>query len=494
MKNIFKLLMVLLTLFVTLSAENIDECKTDIYFGNGVWNSAKDTEKSIIQLQKVIDKEIIKNDPKLKAKYGQIKLQYNWSQGNMLDVLETYYQLREAGQVRDYQFFAVIYALSGANSTLTLSAAASQKLMASFTRNWEQGNVDEMWQKYYDESFKLSHKVLLISHSQGNLFANRIYDTINPTEYKAYFANLQVASPASEVKAEKGDYVTLSTDLTSADPVINFIPGSMSPNVSGNSGHELVNAYLLQADPLSKIITKIQQLLVSLDAEPSQWKTQSEQNKSTKEYRITVKHRFDTSIINIANVYPFAPSKKLYYIQGEFSENISGYVKASCGGTEISASWTGKEDNEFYMINNPEKEKITGVSGGVVGENLCVVRDTVSATASFGGYFVTLTVINLLSDVPIYATQAGVSNTRVVVVKSDEGVASVGTDGPDLTNGDGGDAYVVMPDPQCVNVYRTSYNSCLESGVYCLSGASPSDHHRQITFDYATKEVTMIAW
>ncbi|MGK0255573.1 MAG: hypothetical protein ACI81I_000173 [Arcobacteraceae bacterium] len=52
----------------------------------------------MIELQKIIDKKIIQGDPKLKAKYGQIKLQYNWGQGNMLDVLETFYQLKEAGQ------------------------------------------------------------------------------------------------------------------------------------------------------------------------------------------------------------------------------------------------------------------------------------------------------------------------------------------------------------------------------------------------------------
>ena len=359
MKNIFKLLIVLLTLLVTLSAENIDECKTDIYFGNGVWNSAKDAEANIRELhEKIINPFIIKDDPKLKAKYGQIKLQYNWGQGAMLDVLETYYQLREAGQVQDYQFYAVIALLTRGNPSLTLEAIASQKLMEPFTRDWEQGNADEMWQKYYDESFKLSHQVLLISHSQGNLFANKIYDTINPTEYKAYFANLQIASPASEVKAEKGDYVTLSTDLTSADPVINFIPGSMSPNASGESGHAFVSAYLSQEDPLNKITAKLKQLLSNLDTEPSQWQTDQELNKDTKDYKITVKHRFDFTInvMNNIEVYPFNASQKLYKVKDETGGN--GWVKASCGGEEVFDYWNEQKDNQFYLINNSEMEKI----------------------------------------------------------------------------------------------------------------------------------------
>ncbi|MBL1243277.1 MAG: hypothetical protein COA39_002590 [Sulfurimonas sp.] len=342
MKNLIKLTVLISLFFGTLYAQNINECKTDIYFGNGVWNSAKGTEASIRELhEKIINPFIIKNDLKLKAKYGQIKLQYNWGQGAMLDVLETYYQLKEAGQVSDYQFFAVIAILTKGNPILTLGAVASKELMEPFTRAWEQGNVDDMWQKYYDESFKLSHKVLLISHSQGNLFANRIYDKINPTGYKDYFANMQIASPASEVKAQKGDYVTLSTDLTSFDPVINFIPGSMSPNVAGESGHELVSAYLLQADPLNKITTKIKQLLANLDVEPSQWELENELNKGTKDYKITLKHRFDTSITTMQDieVYPFSPSKKLYYVQGI----ISGYVKARCGGFKIETTWVGQD-------------------------------------------------------------------------------------------------------------------------------------------------------
>ncbi|MDD2400322.1 MAG: hypothetical protein PHR75_06945 [Sulfurovum sp.] len=58
-------------------------------------------------------------------------------------------------------------------------------------------------------------------------------------------------------------------------------------------------------------------------------------------------------------VYPFAPSKKLYQVNGE-------WVKASCGGENISGeghdipSWDGKQDNECLMIDNPQEEKIVG--------------------------------------------------------------------------------------------------------------------------------------
>lgn len=257
-------------------------------------------------------------------------------------------------------FYTAIAALTVEMPEITLSAIVTQKLMEPFTKEWEQGNVDEMWQKYYNESFKLGHRVLLVSHSQGNLFANRIFDTINPTEYKIYFANLQVASPANKVKADKvgkGAYVTLW-----GDPVINPIPGSMSGNAHGSPGHAFVAAYLDQEDPHNKIVYRIKILLPTLDAELSQWNTNEEFDRGTCDYRITVKHRFDSSVQMSEKVYPFAPNKKLYPVQGE-------WVKATCGGQNILGkdhkvtTWEGKRDDECYMIDNPPHEKITNASG-----------------------------------------------------------------------------------------------------------------------------------
>ncbi len=271
-----KILMIVVLVGLLLHAENIDECKTDIYYGNGVWNSTEDAKESARILKSLISKEVVKSDPLLVIKYGKVKLSYNWEQGASTDVLEVYYQLREAGQLDGIGLSVAIAALTVAIPSVTLGAIATQALMESSTKNWEQGNADEMWEKYYNESFKLGHKVLLISHSQGNLFANRIYDKITPIKYKDYFANLQVASPAAEVKARKGGYVTLV-----GDPIINPIPGSMSGNANGSAGHAFVEAYLSQGDPYEKIVAGIKQLLPTLDSEISQWQTDQEFNIDT---------------------------------------------------------------------------------------------------------------------------------------------------------------------------------------------------------------------
>ena len=354
MKNLFIAIIIFFSFSLYLNAQSINECKTDIYYGNGVWNEYEDAEKSRRALEKrILDREIIKGDSFLQVKYGKVKLAYNWGQGTLLDVLETYYQLREAGQLEGVGFFTAIAILTAYQPELILGAIATQTLMEPFTKDWEQGNVDEMWQKYYRESFKLGHRVLLVSHSQGNLFANRIFDTINPTEYKKYFANVQVASPASQVKADevgKGAYVTLF-----GDPIINPIPGSMPGNANGSPGHAFVEAYLAQQDPFDKIVSRIKAALPTLDVELTQWDTEGEpSNKGTCEEKVKVKHRFDLAVDMPFDVYPFNLSKKLYQVNGE-------WVKASCGGTHILDQWDGKKDNECWMIDNVEKEKINQI-------------------------------------------------------------------------------------------------------------------------------------
>ncbi|MFT7824325.1 MAG: hypothetical protein ABXS92_06130 [Sulfurimonas sp.] len=379
MKNLVLCVFIMMGVLSFTYAENINECKTDIYFGNGVWNEYEDAAKSQLRLQKrIIDIEIVNGEPLLKAKYGNVKLAYNWGQGHVLDVLEVYFQLRESGQLDGIGFYTAIAALTVSYPHITLSAIATQALMEPFTRDWEAGNVYEMWQKYYNESFKLGHRVLLVSHSQGNMFANRIHDSIDPKGYQDYFANLQVASPAREVKAPKGDHVTLYDD-----PIINPIPGSMVGNANGSPGHAFVKAYLDQEDPYTKIADKIKELLPTLDSEASQWETDQESNKNTCDYKITVQHRFDPGIEMPFDVYPFAPSKKLYQVNGE-------WVKASCGGTTIMGedrdilTWEGKQDDECLMIDNPLKEVIKKIDSHKL--RIYATCDVVTVITSFYSY------------------------------------------------------------------------------------------------------------
>ncbi len=331
MKKILILILTIIGFTFFLYGANINECKTDIYFGNGVWNTPEDAENSRKVLENfVIKKEIIKNDPMLASKYGKVKLAYNWSADKNYDLVETFYQLRQAGQLSQWLFYQLLDALE----TRTLSDASGEDMKTMRDKlieaigSVEQNNVDVMLKKYYDESFQYSHRVLLVSHSQGNLFANRVYDNIDPSDYQNYFANVQVASPANKVHASHGTYIT-----GWVDPVINPIPGSMESNadLDGFGGHAFVAAYLDSTDTYTKIVNAIKAQLGVLDTLDSQWKIVKQPNHcgSCDDFTVEVAHRFDASVQMKEKVMPFnTKSFKLYRVDKR-------YVIASCGGTGI---------------------------------------------------------------------------------------------------------------------------------------------------------------
>ena len=97
MKRVLISIFTVVSFSVSAFSLSFNECKTDIYFGNGVWNTKKQAEISRKELEeRIIKREIIKGDPALQAKYGEVKLAYNWGQGWDIDLVETFYQLKEA--------------------------------------------------------------------------------------------------------------------------------------------------------------------------------------------------------------------------------------------------------------------------------------------------------------------------------------------------------------------------------------------------------------
>jgi hypothetical protein len=99
--------------------------------------------------------------------------------------------------------------------------------------------------------------VLVIAHSQGNLYANQAYSFIGAPHDQFY--TIALATPANNVLGELPP-ITLDTQLTLNNDLILFIPGAISPgnisntNTPGRCGsgigsryrcHDVVNSYLL---------------------------------------------------------------------------------------------------------------------------------------------------------------------------------------------------------------------------------------------------------
>ncbi len=80
--------------------------------------------------------------------------------------------------------------------------------------------------------------------------------------------------------------------------------------------------------------------------DPSLFEVVSQEYENTIDWRITVKTKETGEITE--GVYPFNLNGSLYQINDD-------WVLASCGGTEIVASWDGQEDNQLYKLEGTDE-------------------------------------------------------------------------------------------------------------------------------------------
>ena len=162
--------------------------------------------------------------------------------------------------------------------------------------------------------------------------------------------------------------VKMSQPTVDGDKIVGYIPGRMTPNADldadGNielSNHIFTESYLGHQDSLNQIIEKLKVLLPSPDSEISQWTMKDEiGEEGEKDYRITVKHIFDNTVLDIDDeVYPFNTSKYLYQVPNPLNPEESVYVKASFGGTNIldadaGNTWENQIENHYYKLQGTD--------------------------------------------------------------------------------------------------------------------------------------------
>ena len=386
-----KIILLLFILTAFLRAE-INECITDIYFGNGVWNDYSGASQGRDRLEGVILRDIYHRNilDFKKHHYNDrgddefnrniLLLSFNWTGSSpntlyddsnnltpkVIDLIETFYQLKDNNQLEGYSLYDILKVWLTQDPTSPLSNTLWDEIddiVGDYSRAIEGTNLVEMIEDYEKISLKESHKVLLVAHSQGNLFGNEVYDNLISWE-KDYFQMVSVGTPASSVLGKSTPYTTLKCDKVIHNNIIGGIPGHLSAetNCTGEErsgdGHQFTASYLSNHLSLEEIVTNISERISFLENTSSQWITDQEFDKDTCDYKITVKHQHDPSIEMAEKVYPFNASKKLYQAKNE--HGVYEYVKASCGGENILPEWNGKKDNECLMIDNPQEEKIGG--------------------------------------------------------------------------------------------------------------------------------------
>jgi hypothetical protein len=310
----------------------IDECKTDIYFGNGVWNNRTIATKSLKKLQ-----DFMQNN--LQAHSLGFKLAFNHTYGKRRDLIETFYQLKELGQISTGYFHF-------------LSRISTPEYAVLFTDFYLDAMISEEAKdldtivKNYEDSIKSGHRVLLVSHSQGNLYGLRAFESLPPW-MQPYFRQVSVATPANQV-AHNGDWVTDSGDLVikgllDALMLQNSLPANTTNKASNStfSGHEFVPIYLQGDDTSKKMAAAIQSNLQTLSDMTSQWEPVASDTfclaGQVKEYR----HRFDLAIDELEHVYVEGPGK-ICHKQGL-------YVFGECDGTE-EGNETIRPKNGFVTV------------------------------------------------------------------------------------------------------------------------------------------------
>ena len=225
-----KILLIFILMFTFSEAK---PCMTDIYFGNGVWNTRAQTIESTNALKKfMLDQAVTRLDAQKEGIDYVFKYAYNPSHGTREDLIETFWQLKESGQISEGYFGAVYAALTWEENTKLYNKLSD--IVSKY-----RSDVATMFALYQTSSFDQNHNVLLVAHSQGNLFGNKMYILLNDKQ-KAKFRMVSVGTPADHVMepGQTSPYVTLTND-----PIIGGIPGSLPGNVDG-FGHTFVSAYL----------------------------------------------------------------------------------------------------------------------------------------------------------------------------------------------------------------------------------------------------------
>jgi len=227
-----KIIFILILAFTVTEAK---PCMTDIYFGNGVWNTPTQASKSLRRLRRFMKTNY--NAQLERDKEGQIYQfmppMYNPSRGTIEDLLETFWQLKESGQI-DEGYFMSKWNLLTANRGPTELRKAINRVATTNTVD-----VNRMYNTYNNTSFSKKHNVLLVAHSQGNLFGNKIYTMFTDAQ-KNKFRMVSVGTPANHVMEPNqiAPYVTARDDF-----VINRISGALAGNVEG-FGHTFIGTYL----------------------------------------------------------------------------------------------------------------------------------------------------------------------------------------------------------------------------------------------------------
>jgi len=375
MKRILFILLVWLYPIFSFGA-TINECLTDVYFGNGILTDEGNATANTLLLEESIRIELYDdNEEKMYKHIGKVKDAYNSTHGTYWDIIE--------------------------------SAAQKWGMQWLKDKLWDtvhKADLD-LQIKHYKESIRLGHKVLVVAHSQGNLFANDAYKEILGDSHDwwmtPYFKIVSIASPmhfmitpdTPEISWDNDLVADLGLDLMSgrtyspvrkikwefyngvpianrvARPKYNYVysdklnaiyKGSWKaveelkqkfdsnvhaftyymgqPIKDGDTGEVFYNPFdenktLQTDDAKTKIMAAINDQLDALEAKPSQYKIKKELGCVCKDKYVVMEHRYDTNLTR--NIQKYKIKNFSGNEEGKIYSVDKQYVYAKYGGEKI---------------------------------------------------------------------------------------------------------------------------------------------------------------
>jgi hypothetical protein len=232
-----------------LSAEFCQTTGTTIYFGNGMFNSMTDVQNSMIELERLDLSQITRDPNRL-----HYKMALNLSESDLNNILAVVEQRTQG----DLSYFWEV--LDGVLPVPEWLNDPIEHALAS------QIHDDTLAQMVSDYTLDLESgsKVILVSHSQGNFYAEEsekeLLENYHQIETHSFgFGNVRVATPTrtrfSYPYFTFGDdyFMNLVRSILGA-PFANLLTGGSDagPTFDPN-GHDFVRAYLANTESREKI-------------------------------------------------------------------------------------------------------------------------------------------------------------------------------------------------------------------------------------------------
>jgi hypothetical protein len=213
-----------------------------VYFGNGVWNDFAQAADSMDLLKLRLEAKVAGTDLEGVISY---RVAHNPSMGLLADLLETFVQNTQTDASQFWRYLAALDPIPDDFKDLLIET--SNKIDASILN--ANPSVQDHVEKY-NKALSEGNKVVVVAHSQGNLFANIAYLGITPQDSSG-FGIVSVANPDSFVAGD-GPYTTIDEDL-----IIWSVPGSLPANLDNFSfinwddltGHTFANSYMASGYP-----------------------------------------------------------------------------------------------------------------------------------------------------------------------------------------------------------------------------------------------------